>query len=565
MSTNRFWVVVAGLALVAAGVAARAVQIMVIQHPLWEQRARRQHERVISVPGPRGNIVSADGYVLATSVDRLAVQLDTQLLSYPDLFVGAAAPLLGVPESELRTRVETGPRVMWLVQRAERAAAEAIRSLAPDAVVLVPDAERIYPMGALAAPVVGFVGREELQTVGRAGFEHHYDAVLGGEPESYLAVNDAVQRRIRLQRTRAGHAGYDLELTLRARLQAVCEAELRRALIEQRARGASAVVMETHTGTVLALASLPSFDPASPGSVPPGNWRLRPVQDAYEPGSLVKPIVAAAALTADVVRPGERFDCRNRGARVAGRWIRDHADPGLYSLDEIVVASANAGIIQVGERVPPQTLWRSFDAFGFGHRTGVGYPAETRGILAPPNEWSKLSRASLALGQELTASPLQVAVAYAAIANGGWLMRPRLVSRVIGQQDSLNTGQRCRSRVLDEALCKRLCRMLEDVVSTGTGEQAKLAGFRVAGKTGTAQRAVNGTFDDEHHIAWFAGFLPHSGPSIVIVVAIEDPRTDFWGSTVAAPVFARIAEAAVCELGLAPESGEGDATVGGLT
>jgi cell division protein FtsI/penicillin-binding protein 2 len=501
--------------------------------------------------------------VLATSVDRLAVQLDTHLLSFPDLFVGAAAPLLGVTERELKTRLETGPRVVWLAQRAERAKAEALRSLAPDAVVLVPDAQRIYPMGELAAPVVGFVGREELQTVGRAGFEHHYDAVLGGEPESYLAVNDAVQRRLRLQRTRAGHRGYDLELTLRARLQAACEAELQRALVEQRARSASAVVMETHTGTVLALASLPSFDPASPGSVAPENWRLRPVQDAYEPGSLVKPIIAAAALATDVVRPGERFDCRDRGTRVAGRWIRDHADPGLYTLDEIVAASANAGIIQVGERVPPEALWRSFDAFGFGRRPGVGFPAEASGILAPPKDWSRLSRASLALGQELTASPLQVAVAYAAIANGGWLMQPRLVSRVVGRQESLDTIRRCRSRVLDEALCLRLSCMLEEVVSTGTGENAKLTGYRVAGKTGTAQRAVNGTFDDKHHVSWFAGFLGQSGTSIVIVVAIEDPMADFWGSTVAAPVFASIAEAAVCELGVAPE--ESDEKAGGVT
>ncbi len=563
MSRRRFWVVVAGMVLMAVVVALRAVQIMVIQHPNWEQRARRQHERVITVPGPRGDIMSADGYVLATSVDRLAVQLDTHLIGYPELFVGAAAPLLGVPEHELEERLKNGPRVVWLAQRMERGKAEAIRLLAPDAMVLVPDAERIYPMGELAAPVVGFVGREELQTVGRAGFEHHYDEVLGGEPESYLAVNDAVQRKLRLQRTRAGHPGYDLELTLRARLQAACEAELRRALVEQRARAASAVVMETHTGTVLALASLPSFDPASPGSVPSENWRLRPVQDAYEPGSLVKPVVAAAALATGVVRPGERFDCRQRGTRIAGHWIRDHAERGLYNLDEIVAASANVGIIQVGERVPPQALWRTFDAFGFGHRTGVGYPAEAGGILAPPEDWSGMSRASLSLGQELTASPLQIAVAYAAIANGGWLLQPRLVSRVTGQQESLSTGQRWRARVLDDALCERICRMLEAVVSTGTGEQAQIAGFRVAGKTGTAQRAVNGTFDDEHHVAWFAGFLRQQQPSIVVVVAVEDPAMDFWGATVAAPVFARIVEAAVCELGLAPDTVK--AAVGGST
>ncbi len=552
MSARRFWIVVAMLALAITGVVFRTIQVMVFQHAKWEQRARRQHERVITVPGPRGDIITADGYVLATSVDRMAVQLDTHAVEYPKLFAEAAAPLLGVAEGELMQRIERGSRAVWLAQRVEKSDAEAIRSLAPDAIVLVPDSQRIYPMAELAAPVVGFVGREELRTVGRAGFEHHYDAVLAGESETYLAVNDAVQRRLRLRRKRPGHPGYDLELTLRARLQAVCEHELKRVLREQRARSASAVVMDVRTGAVLALASLPSFDPSSPGSVPPANWRLRPVQDAFEPGSLVKPVVAAAALSAGLVRPGERFDCRNRGTEVAGRWIRDHAEPGVYTLDEVVIASANTGIIAVGERIPPESLWKAFDAFGFGRRTGIGFPAEAGGILPEPSSWSKMSRASLALGQELTVSPLQVAVAYAAVANGGWLVRPRLVSRVTGHEQSLSSGQHCRARVLDQRLCERLCQILEAVVAEGTGQEARVAGYRVAGKTGTAQRAVNGTFDDVHHVAWFAGFLTQPDPRIVIVVAVEDPVADVWGSTVAAPVFANIARSLVSDLGMVP-------------
>jgi cell division protein FtsI/penicillin-binding protein 2 len=558
MSGRRFWVVVAGLVLAVAGVLARTVQIMVFQHPKWQQRARRQQERVISVPGPRGDIISADGYVLATSVDRMAVQVDSHLLEYPRLFAEAAAALIGVPAKELRQRIEGGPRAVWLVQRAERSTAEAVRSLAPDAVVLVPDFQRIYPMGRLASPVIGFVGREELRTVGRAGFEHHYDAVLGGEPETYLAVNDAIQRRLQLRRKQQGQPGYDLELTLHVRLQSVCESELRRVIADYRASGASAVVMEAHTGSVLALASLPSFDPSAPGAAKPENWRLRPVQDAVEPGSLVKPVVAAAALSAAVVGPGERFDCRERGSRVAGRWIRDHALPGMYTLDEVVAFSANAGIIEVGERIPPDVLWKTFDAFGFGRRTGIGFPAEAKGILPHPKGWSKLSRASLSLGQELTASPLQLAVAYSAIANGGWLVRPRLVNRVTGHQQTISSGRQCRARVLDEQLCNRLCRMLEAAVADGTGSEAQVAGYRIAGKTGTAQRAVNGTFDDIHHIAWFAGFIGQPDPRIVVVVAVEDPDQEFWGATVAAPVFARIAQETAFEFGLAPDGSGSD-------
>jgi cell division protein FtsI/penicillin-binding protein 2 len=202
--------------------------------------------------------------------------------------------------------------------------------------------------------------------------------------------------------------------------------------------------------------------------------------------------------------------------------------------------------------VPPDALWRAFDAFGFGRRTGVGFPAEASGILPATASWSQLSQASLAIGQELTASPLQVAVAYAAIANGGWLLRPRLVARVTEEGTRLDGAERWRSRVLAPELCARLREMLEEVVSEGTGKEARVAGYRVAGKTGTAQRATNGAFDNVHHVAWFAGFLPASDPRIVVVVAVEDPKADIWGSAVAAPAFARIAEAVVFDVGVPP-------------
>jgi cell division protein FtsI/penicillin-binding protein 2 len=401
--------------------------------------------------------------------------------------------------------------------------------------------------------VVGFVGREELTTIGRSGLEHHYNDLLAGEPQSFLAVNDAKRRQLSLRQIEEGRAGWDLELTINARLQASCELELGRVLEARQARAVSAVVLEARTGAILAVVSLPSFDPSDAGSVPQSNWRLRPVQDAFEPGSVVKPLVAAAALAGGVIRAGERFDCRNRGIRVAGRWLRDHADPGLYTLDEIVSRSANAGIVEVALRLPREDMWRLFDTFGFGQRTGVGYPAESAGILPPISGWSGLSQASLALGQELTATPLQVALAYATIANGGWLLQPRLVARAVGGPDeSSDEQQRCRAHVLDPALCARITSMLESVVEDGTGVHAQVPGYRVAGKTGTAQRAVRGSFDDSHHVAWFAGFLPLPQPSVVIVVAVEEPVDDFWGSTVAAPAFARIAQVAMRQLAIPP-------------
>jgi len=551
VSRRRLLVMVAGMALGAAVVVARSVQISVFEHGAWQRCAIRQQQEVINVPGPRGTIRTADDYVLATSIDRVAIQVNTKHLEYPEIFAAAVAPLLGQKENDLERRLGGEPRSMWLAQRVRREVAEQVVALAPHAVVLVPDFARIYPQGRLAAPVVGFIGREELHTVGRAGLEHYFDAYLAGEPEQYLAVNDAIQRKVRLQRLHRGRAGYDLQLTLLARLQARCEAVLERTLRTYKARAASAVVVDVRNGHILAIASLPSFDPSSPGGAKPENWRLRPVQDAFEPGSVVKPFVAAAVLAADAVRPGERFDCRDRGISVAGHWIRDHADPGLYTIDEIIIHSANAGIIEAAERVSEERLWQAFDAFGFGRRTGVIFPAEARGLLPETRTWSNMSRAGFALGQELIVSPLQMAMAYAAIGNGGWLLKPQLVTPESDPGAAADQG--ARTRILDDALAGRLCSMLERVVRDGTGKLAAVPGYRTGGKTGTAQRAVGGSFDDDHHIAWFAGLMPMPEPRIAVVVAVEDPvEVDFWASAVAAPVFSEIAEAAACLLDIAP-------------
>lgn len=554
MNRRRFLAFAVVLALGGAVVFARSIQITVIEHERLKKKAGKQQHEVITVQKPRGTIRTSDGYVLATSAERMAIQVDTGKLEYPDLFASAASAMLGTSKGHLARRLSRGSASVWLAKMVPREVAEEVRQLAPRAVILVPDFARIYPQEKLAAPVVGFAGRDELKTIGRAGFEYRYDAYLAGEPEQYLVVRDAVERQIRLERLHSGRAGYDLELSINARLQARCETALADAVRDHGAKAASAVVVDPWTGRVLALASLPSFDPARYGEYPSRNWRLRPVQDALEPGSTVKPVVAAAALAAGAVRDDELFDCTDRGTRVAGHWVRDHADPGMYTLDEVVVYSANVGIIDAAARVSNDRLWGAFAAFGFGRQSGIDFPAEARGLMPETGSWSKMSSAGFALGQELTVSPLQMAMAYAAIANGGWLRKPILV--VSDTEDGQAASDAASIRVLDENMARRLRTMLEGVVTEGTGELAAVAGYRVAGKTGTAQRAVNGSYDDEHHTSWFAGFLPMPDPRLVIVVAIEDPaERDFWASTVAAPVFSAIAEAAVGILDIPPTSG----------
>ena len=381
MSGRRLWVVVLMLVVGGMTVVARAVQITVVDGGsggtapcVSTSRSSRSPARV--APSERPTAMSSPPRWSAWPS-----RPTPTCWMIPNSSLRPRRRFIGIDGDELAERLMGGPRTVWLAKQVSVETGEAIRELAPTAVVLVPDFARVYPLGEVAAPVVGFVGREELRMVGRAGLEHHCDEMLAGEPQTYLAVNDAIQRKVRLERLDRGLDGCDLELSLHARLQAVCETELQRAVKELRADAASAVVLDPRTGAILALGSVPSFDPAAPGRVPPEQWRLRPVQDAIEPGSTVKPVVAAAALAADSVRPGERFDCLGRGVRLAGFWIRDHVDPGRYTLDEVVAYSANTGIIEVAERIPQEVLYRTFVAFGFGRRSGIDFPAEARGLM----------------------------------------------------------------------------------------------------------------------------------------------------------------------------------------
>ncbi len=565
MNRARLLIVILVLASGAVAVLGRSAQVSVLDHQRWTATAFEQQEKIIEIQGPRGRILSSDGYVLATSSRRWALQIDQHSLEYPELFAAAASPLLGETVENIALKLENGPRYLWLAKGLDSDTARTIQAFERSAIWIVPHWERDYPLGRTAAPVIGFVGREELRLEGRAGLESYYETLLVGEADRCLFVKDAHGRKLQLERVRRGRAGYDLELTLDVRLQHAAETSLLAAMETAGADRGSVVVLEAHTGNLLALASAPFSDRPSTGIDYNGeSWCLRPVQSAIEPGSTIKPFVAAAGLSAGVVRPGELFDCTKRGIRVGNTWIRDHADPDLYTLDEIIVHSSNAGIIQVVERLDNDLLWRMFDGLGFGRKPELGFPSEASGLLWSVERWSSMSPSGLALGQELTTSPLQLALAYAAVANGGWLPEPRLVDRMRGRVDSARDRIQPRTRVMDRRLANRVAVMLEQVVVEGTGTMAQVPGYRAAGKTGTAQVAVDGTFDDDHHTAWFAGFLPMPDPRWVIVVAIENPTVSFWASSVAAPVFAEVARATIHMAGLpptaiAPPPAEGDA------
>lgn len=544
MSPRRTMVLILLLMASTAVVVLRAGAVSLLQHEKWSKVARRQQESVISIQAPRGRILSADGYLMAASVDRWALQLDRKELQFPGLFAAAAADILKESRQEIEARLHLSARYIWLAKGLDLATAREVQHLCRRAVILVPHRDRLYPLGRTASPIIGFVGRNELTLKGRAGLEQSYGRILEGQPDKCIFVTDAHGRQIQLKKIRSGRAGATLELTLHAQIQAIAERELEATISRTNADGGSIVLLEASTGKILALASAPFTQrPSRTGVYDQDDWKIHPIQCAMEPGSTMKPFIIATALSAGVVRKNETFDCRHQGIMVADHWIRDHAAPDVYNLTEVLAKSSNTGAILVVERIPHRLLWKSLDALGFGHEPKLGLGSESAGKLWPLKDWSEMSPAGLALGQELTVSPLQLAVAFAAIANGGWVLEPRIVQSIDASDSELAARPRPLRHIMDEALAYQIQRMLESVVTEGTGTEAAIPGIRIAGKTGTAQNAINGAFDEEHHTAWFAGMLPLPQPQWVIVVSIENPRLDFWASSVAAPLFAKVARA----------------------
>lgn len=548
------------LAAWAALVVARMAQVQLVQHTRWEAEAKEQRERVIEIEEPRGDIRTRDGRVLAGSLERLSVGVNPRRVP-PDqrrVLAQKLSPLVNLSEADILERLSTQERFFYLAKDLDPGIARKIARLGQDGIWTERSERRVYPHGGFAGPVIGFVDGEG---TGQAGIEAAFESTLRGVPSVYHLITDgrSVGTTLDLRLEKEGRAGISLTLTIDSEVQAVVEDELNRTITEIGARGAAAVVLDPATGEVLALASLPTYDPGKPGQAPPEGRHDRAVEDALEPGSTFKPIMVAAALTAGVITPYDMIDCSGGGVQIAGFFIHDHARYGLLPVREVIAQSSNAGAIRIAQRMSPAQLDAGIQALGFGRKTGIELPAETSGIYRSPEHWSALSRAGLALGQEISASPLQIAQGYAAIANGGVLIPPRIVLETIDER----TGQavtpyqrRAGTRVLSPEIARAVTEMLGAVVDEGTGKSARVAGYHAAGKTGTAQEAVSGSYAAGKHAAWFAGFLPREHPRLVIVVCVDRPEKTYWAADVAAPAFGRIGTRLMTLLGIAPVVGE---------
>ncbi len=548
----------------AAVVVGRLVQVQIAQGSRYRARAQRQQERRIEIKGSRGSILDREGRELAVSVEATSVFAIPDDVENPRAAAQALAPLVGLPPGEVLEKLRSERGFVWVRRQIETEAAARVRALKLAGIHLVAEPKRFYPKEHLASTVLGFVGTDD---AGLAGLEHLYDRTVRGTPGEIVALTDARRSRYGEAETassRPAQEGASLVLSLDSGVQFAAERELAAAMAEHRAKSGSVVVLDPWNGEVLAMASAPDFDPNEFGRFPAEARRNRVIADSYEPGSTFKIVTGALALDEEVVSLDEVIDTGDGTIRVANTTIQeaDRHRYGALTLAGVFEHSSNIGIIRVGLRLGARRLYEGARAFGVGLPTGVDLPGENVGIFRPLPRWSGLSNAEISMGQEVSLNALQLARITAVIANGGRLVQPHLVTKIVEPGGAVRPVVVAEPvRVVSEATARSIGRILVGVVDHGTGAKAAIPGFMVAGKTGTAQKAGVGGYLAGRHVPNFAGFAPADQPRCVAVVVLEEPQGKYYAADVAAPLFSRVMSQTLGILRVAPREQRVPATV----
>ena len=540
---TRVMILATVLALAFTGVAARLAWLQIVRHHALGDMAERQYSRTVMLPAQRGAILDRHGTPLATSTPGESLFAQPRGVGDPVRVAARLAPILGVPEAELHAGLTTQRAFVWLRRRLPPAVADQVRALREPGLSLVPESLRLYPSRELAAHIVGFEG---VDGGGLEGVERAFEADLAGTPGRAIVGRDALGREVVTPRILQNpSSGHGVVLTIDATIQYLAEREIDAAYRRTRAKAAMAVAMDPRTGDVLAIAIRPTFNPNTFRDVPsPDYWRNRAVTDPFEPGSTFKAILAAAALEEGVVRPDDLIYGENGAVTIARTTIHDWKKYGWLTFSQVLQNSSNVGSIKVGLALGSERYHRYMTAFGFGAPTGVGLAGESRGLLREPERWSGLSLPTMSIGQEISVTALQMVAAFGAIANGGTLMQPRVVRATVDAdgRERRRFEPTAVRQVISPQTAQTLTGILKQVVELGTGHNAAIPGYDVAGKTGTAQKRDPSTkrYSRAPGVLSFVGFVPADDPRLVMLVMLDEPKTEKWGSEAAAPIFASI-------------------------
>jgi cell division protein FtsI (penicillin-binding protein 3) len=554
----RFRIRLVGFCFIAAFalISVRAFQLQVLGQEEWQKRAERQHQKIIPLTPQRGTIFDRNGEELALSIEVDSIFAEPRKMSNSAAVAGPLAAALSLPRSAIEAKLNSNRGFVWVKRQVPPRESAKVRELNLPGINFVKEHRRYYPNSEVGAQVLGFTG---LDPKGLEGLELRYDSVMLGQEGYLVTERDALGRGMGGggPAIKGGSRGSDLHLTLDKNLQYIAEKELAAGVNEAKARAGTVVVMEPRTGKILAMASQPDYNPNAFYKYRPAQWRNRALCDTFEPGSTMKVFVLAAALNEKTIRPGEAIDCEKGTYAVGGKVIHDHHPYGNLTIAEVLKYSSNIGAAKVGKSLERERLYRYLTDFGFGSLSGLDLPGEVEGVLRKPSRWFEVDLAAISFGQGMTVTPIQLASATAAIANGGSLMAPYVVERVVdsfGETAESRKPQKVRQVVSPEVAHRMREMMAMTTEEGGTGTLAAVPGFRVAGKTGTAQKVdpVTGGYSVDKRISSFVGFVPVEDPRLVVLVIMDEPSGKTYGGLVAAPVFSRIADQALRYLRVAP-------------
>ena len=552
---RRLVVAAVGLFVWSVAIEARLVYLQIFRHADLVARAERQQLRTVAASGKRGEILDRQRHVLAYSVDADSIYaVPTEIADATQAaasLCGALGDCSSADRLALGERIRRGRAFVYVRRQVTPDQARRVADLQLEGVGFMKENRRFYPNKELAAHVLGYVG---LDNAGLAGVEATYDNLIKGHAGTVLIQTDA-KRHAFSRVERPSTTGADLELTIDEYLQHIAERELQAGVEWAGAEGGAAVVMDPYTGEILALANYPTFNPNVYRSFGDDNRRNRAIQDLYEPGSTFKIVTASAALEQKLLKPTDMVDTNPGVIRFGSRVVDEdkHHNYGVLSFTDVIVRSSNVGAIKIGLRVGSERLGLYARRFGFGHPTSPDFPSESPGILWDPVKQSESALASMAMGYQVGVTPLQMASAVSSVANGGELVQPRVVRAVIRDGARRPVPRKVLGRAIDGATAADVTAIMEAVVERGTGRSAQIDGYTIAGKTGTAQKVVNGRYSNTDYNVSFVGFVPSRKPVFTIVVVVDSPhKVPPYGATVAAPIFKRIATAAMRQYGVPP-------------
>jgi cell division protein FtsI (penicillin-binding protein 3) len=535
----RMAIVVGFMFILAGAVVIRLMFVQIVDAEKYRDKAKRQYERKLTLEARRGAIYDRHMNRLATSLAMMSVAADPKMVENKSAVADSLAKFFDKNAAYYRKKLQKRTRFVWLERNVPMDKAIGFRDWRPEGIIKIKDQSRYYEN--LGSHVIGFTNSDN---VGISGLELQYNDFLEGENGLVVMQRDAIGKiypAIDKPLQEPVH-GKQVQLTMDLDIQAIVENELSLGVKKANAAEGIAIVMDVNTGELLSVANMPDFDMNNKATYRSDRVRNRAITDIYEPGSTFKLIMLSSAIKEGLIKPEDEVFAENGKYKIHGRWVSDHEELGKTTFLEALAHSSNIVAAKVAMNTGKEPFYDMAKAYGFGQQTGVGLLGEQSGYLKPKSEWSKITLPWMAQGYEVLVTPIQLISAYAAVANGGMLMKPYLVKATYDEDGSLLDQKEPKAvrRVLDEDDAKVVCKVLKAVVDSGTGINAQIKGLSVAGKTGTAQRYLNGSYRRGGYVSSFVGFFPVEKPELALLVMMINPKNGYYGSEVAAPVFSRI-------------------------